>query len=44
MNKPEKKKAAEAVAAPAPKAAKQGSGNGGSIRILIAEDHTVNGG
>ncbi|HEX4348755.1 MAG TPA: response regulator transcription factor [Verrucomicrobiae bacterium] len=41
MNKPEKRKTGEAAPASASKSTKLGGGNGGSIRILIAEDHTV---
>ena len=41
MNKPDKKKPGEAAPTAVSKAARPGGGNGGSIRILIAEDHTV---
>jgi DNA-binding NarL/FixJ family response regulator len=41
MNKPEKKKTGDVAPTSASKVTKHGGGNGGSIRILIAEDHTV---
>jgi len=41
MNKPEKKKPGEAAPNSVLKAGKPGGGTGGSIRILVAEDHTV---
>jgi two-component system NarL family response regulator len=41
MNKPEKQKTGEATATSVSKATKPVNGNSGSIRILIAEDHTV---